>query len=347
MNKNFISFAKEGNLEKIVELYENGANIHAENDEAFINACLNGHCEVAKYLIEKGADINAQHQKAIFLSTKYEIIYLLYENGANIHLSNDHIFRWSAQCGYFENVRFLYEKGANIHAENDYALRWASRTNHLNIVIFLVDNGADIHVKNDQPLRWASEEGQYDIVKFLVERGANISAKNNDALRMSAQNGHYRTLKFLVQNGADVHADHDFAIRMASSFGKLLNVRFLFDIVTDVNVRNESLRLACENNQTDVVKFFLKKGLDSNLLNERMKKKLGLIPIDWKPKPQNIKPFRPSQECPISGIEFTDEIPKLGCGKCLNVFEKTFLEKWLKVKDICPFCRKKSNFYCA
>ena len=59
----FISFVKQGDLEKIRECLSNGVNINvADNDNktALMWACQSGHFEVTITLISSGANINAK-----------------------------------------------------------------------------------------------------------------------------------------------------------------------------------------------------------------------------------------------------------------------------------------------
>ena len=64
----------------IDRLFEDGADIHACNDEALRSSAENGYLEVVQYLIEKGADI---------------------------HAANDCALRWSAEDGRLKVVKYL------------------------------------------------------------------------------------------------------------------------------------------------------------------------------------------------------------------------------------------------
>ena len=54
-----------GRLKVVNRLIDEGADIHANNDEALRWAASNGHYEVVKVLIEEGANIHAQGDCAI------------------------------------------------------------------------------------------------------------------------------------------------------------------------------------------------------------------------------------------------------------------------------------------
>ena len=73
MNSPLIQACKEGDLEKVKQLCEAGADIRSGNDLAFRWASCNGHLEVVKYLVSLGADISKiseTHKKYILLCEK-------------------------------------------------------------------------------------------------------------------------------------------------------------------------------------------------------------------------------------------------------------------------------------
>jgi len=63
MNNLLIESARNGNLEAVRNALNNGADIHAQNDESLIIAVINNHLEVAQLLIERGANINVLSQE--------------------------------------------------------------------------------------------------------------------------------------------------------------------------------------------------------------------------------------------------------------------------------------------
>jgi len=131
--------AKNGLIEIVKYLVENGADIHTEDDFSIILASENGHLEVVKYLVENGANIHIHNNEILRKESKYghlEIVKCLVENGANVNACNDEALRWASYYGYFEIVKYLVKKGANIHSNNNEALRHAKNNNHVNIVNF-------------------------------------------------------------------------------------------------------------------------------------------------------------------------------------------------------------------
>lgn len=120
----------------------------------------------------------------------------LIENGADIHVHDDYVFRFAAKRGYFEFVQYLTELGADIYALNNCALRWACQYGRLNIVQYLVGRGADIHVLDDEPLELAIKAGHLDIVKYLTVKGSYLP----HGIVYACQNNNLDILKYLIDH---------------------------------------------------------------------------------------------------------------------------------------------------
>lgn len=154
-----------------LDMIENGADIH-ENDDFILRECVEkGNLEITKYLVEHGADI---------------------------HANNDFALRKSPENGNINMVQYLVEHGANIHSENDFALCTSERE-HLSKAIYSFEE--DYHADNEDALRASARKGNLGVVKYLVQQGANIHADNDYALRMSRLNGHLHVVKYLMDLG--------------------------------------------------------------------------------------------------------------------------------------------------
>jgi ankyrin repeat protein len=103
-----------------------------------------------------------------------EVVRLLLENGADIHVQKDYSLRLASFYGHVEVVRLLLESGADVHADDDYALRLASFYGHVEVVRLLLASGANVHAKDDCALRWASDKGHIEVVDLLVSYGAKL-----------------------------------------------------------------------------------------------------------------------------------------------------------------------------
>ncbi|WP_334036103.1 ankyrin repeat domain-containing protein [Burkholderia orbicola] len=79
--------AKYGQCKLIGYLIRNGADVHANGDEALCFAAEQGHLEAAQCLVELGADVHAQEEKPVKLAThtdKIGVVQYLVEAGASI-----------------------------------------------------------------------------------------------------------------------------------------------------------------------------------------------------------------------------------------------------------------------
>ena len=92
-----IDASKNGDLEKVKLLIENGANIEVKDnngDTALILASYYRRLEIVKYLVEKGANINATNDNgwtSLMYASKYgelETIKYLLENGTDVNIKN-------------------------------------------------------------------------------------------------------------------------------------------------------------------------------------------------------------------------------------------------------------------
>ena len=149
LNDQLIEASKHGDLEKVKELVENGADIHAQDDHALCWSANNGQLDVVKYLVE---------------------------NGADIHAYNDDALRLSAEKSNIDLVKYLVENGANIHADNDYALRLSALHGHLNVVKYLVENGAN------QSILFELWDNQKIVNVFIDIPDCNPDEKHTDEL---------------------------------------------------------------------------------------------------------------------------------------------------------------------
>ena len=120
----------------------------------------------------------------------------------NIHINDDAILRYSAECGQLAVVEFLLHQGYHLHAKTN-----ASTNGYLTIVELLLAHGADLHVDNEYALRSASANGELTVVKLLLDREADVHANYDEALRLAATRGHHAVVELLLNHGANVNDD--------------------------------------------------------------------------------------------------------------------------------------------
>jgi len=174
---------------------------------------------------------------------------VLYSTNVN-YLFNEQTALMEACYNQWEaGVRILVEEGkANVSFKNmrqQSALMFAAReNNNLNIVRFLVEKGgANVNDFDDQKktvLMYAVENQNPGMVDYLIGRGANTGATNTfrqDALMLAVKAGNrYAVDRLLREPGINTSQ-------------------------TDSEGKNAFI-YACENEDTDMVAMFVKRGFD-------------------------------------------------------------------------------------
>jgi hypothetical protein len=139
--------ACNGKYDVVKMLLENGANLHAENDEALFMASESGHVETVKLLLDWGADPRACANAALCAASKH---------------------------GHLETVELLLDRGADMRARDDYALCVACENGHPEVVRMLLKRGATVHARAGAALRGSTQKGHTSTTAILTEHGLNM-----------------------------------------------------------------------------------------------------------------------------------------------------------------------------
>ena len=268
----------KGDLEKVKELENKGADIRAESDCPLRWAAQNGQLDIVKYLESKGADIHAWNDYAFCYAAAnghLDVVKYLESKGANTRARNMSALYWAAENGHLDVVRHFIRHLIGRHSirvcDID-ALRKAAKNGHLDVVKCFVDKGAT----DDEALRAAAKYGHLNVVKYLIDKGAKIDALKDYALCDAAQNGHLDVVKYLVDKGANIHADDDAALCGAAYNGHLDVVKYLIDKGADIHAKDdEALCLAAGNGHLGVVKCLIAKGANQERLSEDQQNNLS------------------------------------------------------------------------
>jgi len=162
---NIFEASTEGNLERVRELIQSGADVNARNygNTSLHYASENGHTDIVRLLITAGANVNAKNN---------------YDETPLFDASNR---------GQTDIVRLLIDARADVNTESTSGttpLHTASNNGHTDIVRLLIDAGADVNAKHNNntylaqmtPLHMASSMGHTDIVRLLIDAGADVNA---------------------------------------------------------------------------------------------------------------------------------------------------------------------------
>ncbi|QGR53608.1 ankyrin repeat-containing protein [Moumouvirus maliensis] len=109
-NRELKSLITYADLDQIINLIDNGAYIHADDDYILRHTAREGRLSVLKYLVEKGA---------------------------YIHARDDYALRWAARRGHLDVVKYLIKNGAVSNTLDDYAMKWAEKKGHTKVVQYL------------------------------------------------------------------------------------------------------------------------------------------------------------------------------------------------------------------
>jgi len=147
---------KNGYLDIIEYLVENGVDIHLDDEYALHWASCNGHLNVVEYLVKNGACVCSDNNRAIILASDsghLDVVQYLVENDAN---GLDHMALLTAvENGRLDIVKYLVEIGHDIHSIPRYILRRTSILGHFDIIEYIISKGFDRHAFNDGFSRWA------------------------------------------------------------------------------------------------------------------------------------------------------------------------------------------------
>lgn len=138
-----IHYILENNIQKLIDIIENGANIHYLKDYPLVLACSKGLLSIIVPIISLyKPDINAQNGSPLRMACIY---------------------------GHIEVVIFLLENGADINADDGGALIWSAYKNRNEIAKYLISKGADINIRGGLLKKIYEEKCNMEMIQFLFE----------------------------------------------------------------------------------------------------------------------------------------------------------------------------------
>lgn len=188
----------KGDLQKVKELVEKGANTNAVMDfeqTPLMVASIKGHYAVVKYLLSNGADtkIVTNDGKAVLhyaSRSNAKLVRLLINNGANADIhdkQNLTPLSGAIVNSNFKVMKLLIEYGAHIDDTSQWGrtvLMEAAESGDISFVRYLLEKGAKVNTvekgvnfTNFNPrqtaLLGAVKKHRPDVVKLLLDYGAN------------------------------------------------------------------------------------------------------------------------------------------------------------------------------
>lgn len=271
-NADFIQAIKTGNINVVINLIEDGADVNFIDTDVFLKV-----------------DAAITDNTALIAAIEFDrtnIAKILIDNNADIRITRR--CGWSplhcaAEKGNLEVVKCLCQRYQKLFGDmKDYircltvrkkdALYYGARYGHLDVVKYLVENGADVNnqaIDGDSALHESASSGHLDVVQYLVRQKANIYIRNKvgqTVLHSAVKSNNIDIISYLVRCGVSVDSKDKWLetpIFLAS--GELLNsLEALICLGADLNLENkyhyklkDSYSLNIENIVSDINKVEL------------------------------------------------------------------------------------------
>jgi putative sugar O-methyltransferase len=160
--------ARQGDLNSVRRLHQNGANLQARNNEPLCLACERGHLDILRYLHEHSTMPSALSRD-------------LHRNGIKLTARNSEPLCRACANGHLDVVRYLHQNGVTLNVRNNEPLCGAAAAGHLELVRYIHQNGGDIFARDNEPLRRAAAGGHLEMVRYLHEAGAATKLLSTEA----------------------------------------------------------------------------------------------------------------------------------------------------------------------
>jgi ankyrin repeat protein len=158
-----IRASEHGHIDIVKFLMEKGCDIHALQDMPLRFASVNNHVDIVKLLVEVGgADIHAEDDDAFRLACFYgclDVVKYL-DSKSNYHhyhhyhhpdgVKIDFIIPLRNACcnGHLDVVKYLHSRGADVHSYDRHFISCLIHFQYFCIIDFLADNGNEYAKKS-------------------------------------------------------------------------------------------------------------------------------------------------------------------------------------------------------
>ncbi len=217
LDEALLDAARDGDLGKVQNLVEEGADINAQNSNGLtplMFAIGSAHSDLVKLLLKLGADPNGPTKQGMTplmeaaLRNDATIATLLLDANAALDITNragKTALDIAAENGHKDMVKLLQQYAK---AGRDRELLDAARDGALQKVRNLLANGADVNTQDGNgwtPLMFAVSSAHTELVKMLLQAGADVNIRNaagDTVLEFPALNGHKDVRDLLERHGA-------------------------------------------------------------------------------------------------------------------------------------------------
>lgn len=268
INEDFIKAAYQCDLDKVKQLLRLGADVNADNGQAFIKAhsCNSKAIKIMEYLISQGLDINTKRNNRTVLddtlvmnlnfATDYNLIKYLVYKGANVNVrvydSNELFYKLVSAPSQVEEhidiIEYVLSKGAVIGASDlDY--------------MFVYKFSSKIRTQKMSAKEWA-------IIKLAIKNAKNLDYCNTDGrhdLKLRNKEGQDKVADLLLQKGLNINhqCERSGYTRLMGAYD-LDEVKYLVSKGADVNIKDNkgetALTKALNSKKYDIAEFLISKG---------------------------------------------------------------------------------------
>ncbi|WP_374699517.1 ankyrin repeat domain-containing protein [Wolbachia endosymbiont (group A) of Limnophora tigrina] len=261
LNQELLTAAAQGDLDKVTNLIEQGAEVEAkdkdkDNKTPLHLAAEGGYKIVVDFLLSNGANIEAKDNKDGWTPLHYAVM-----------------------KGHSEIVQLLLDRGANINSKaynGREPIHAAVQFNQAHLVKFFLKKGVNINVKTNEgwtPLHYAAIHGWSDIAGILIDNGANVRAKNKGnktPLDLADEYNNTEIIKLLVRKSAELDEVTPLHWAVKHRSLKIVNL-FIED---DVNAKEENhgwtpLHFAAQENKKDIAELLIARNATVDARNYR------------------------------------------------------------------------------
>lgn len=238
--KEFFLSIKEGNFEKVIEIWNLGQNInninidlHMFNDYALKLCCCYDRIEIAEWLWNLSLSINSSidffsNNTNIYIDSydrNIEDLFLeiVLDDNSPILINNNEIFLYSCSYGNIEIAKWLWKLHIDLHSS------------------------IDIHANNDRVFNWSCHYERIEVAKWLCELcdDYHIIIENNQIKDYKIINIYDKILKYSQNNDIE-QLDKIFNNKIISSEIKKMCIickqeeeKYIVNLKCNINPKNK------------------------------------------------------------------------------------------------------------